>query len=231
MARFLTTGPAGTVVAHSARRSVRHHGLVFDTEGWQHEVRAQARIGVYEKHETLFVRQHLAGSERAIELGSSLGVTGSHLLSVMAPGGRLLAVEANPALVPLARRALAGHADGRAFEVRHAAVGDTDPVLIEITGRSWGSHVSTTGVPVRGTTLAALAEEVDGPFDLVSDIEGGEATFIFGAGLENCRRLVIELHAAERDGRAVSVEDMAGALERQGFRILDRRANTFAMAR
>jgi predicted O-methyltransferase YrrM len=56
------------------------------------------------------IRGLLRGSTTLVELGSSLGVTSAYIAALMAPGGHLVCVEANPRLLPglcerLARRA------------------------------------------------------------------------------------------------------------------------------
>ena len=56
--------------------------------------------GMYEGAETRMIRDHLRDSVTVVELGSSLGITASHVAAVMAPGGHLVCVEANPRLVP-----------------------------------------------------------------------------------------------------------------------------------
>ena len=55
--------------------------------------------GGYEGAETRMIRSNLQASPTVVELGSSLGVTTAHIAAVMAPGGRLVCVEANPRLI------------------------------------------------------------------------------------------------------------------------------------
>jgi hypothetical protein len=69
--------------------------------------------------------------------------------------------------------------------------------------------------------LRELAEDFPGRFQLVSDIEGSEESFLHESCsdvLERVARMVIELH----DTDAASVDDLIGRTVTLGFRIVDR---------
>src|ERR1700730_5213402 len=96
-AEVLCSAAAGRVYAVFHGHKVVHHGVAFDTHDARFRPGVEASLlwGVYEGAETRFIRAHLAGEEHVVELGASLGVTGSHTLTVMDPDGTYLAVEAN----------------------------------------------------------------------------------------------------------------------------------------
>ena len=78
--------------------------------------------GGYEGAETRMIRSMLRDSPTVVELGSSLGVTTAHIAAMMAPGGRLVCVEANPRLIPGLSERIAPHKPGLCVDVIHAAV-------------------------------------------------------------------------------------------------------------
>ena len=126
VARILTSDEAGLLIGALSGNRVRHHGLWFDVRGsdFSRQVRAQMFWGVYESAETRMVRGLLRGSTTVVELGSSLGVTSAHIASLMAPGGHLVCVEANPRLLAGLRGRLAPRAVSLRVDFVHAAVTD-----------------------------------------------------------------------------------------------------------
>jgi FkbM family methyltransferase len=192
---------------------------------------------IYEGAEIRFIRRYLAGVSFAIEVGSSLGVTSAHLASIMSDGGHLVCVEANPALTPIIEAALTRFqaAKGLHVEIVHAAVvgkADETEAVLSLSDESVGSRVDgqpavdASSVTVPATTLSALVQQSAFPeYVLVADIEGSEAGFILldPGALLTCRRIVIELHDVEVDGRYVTSASLLDSLIRHGFRVIDRR--------
>ena len=230
---LLSSRAFGRVVGALTRHRVRNRGLVFDTTGWNPRAEAMLAFRMYESAEIRFVRRFLRGTQTAIELGGSLGVAGSHLLSVMRQPGSLTCVEANGRLIPLLERALRNHASGAQVVVLHAAVADSEQVLLRVGESDLASRIAVHGVSTPGLSLAAIVASAGYlDYHLLSDIEGAEASFILGgAGLERCSRMVIELHDTVYRGRVITADDMLRALERHRFRLLDRYGNVCALAR
>jgi hypothetical protein len=225
LARFLSSRPVGLAVGTMTRHRIRNRGIAFDTTGWEPRVEAMLAFRIYESAEIRFIRSFLRGTERAIELGGGLGVSGSHLLRVMDSAGELTSVEANGELIPFLRRTLLAHAGGRLVTVIHAAVTATQSAFLEkANDSSLSSRLVPHGIAVPALSLRAIASRASfRDYALFSDIEGAEASFIFSAGgLEGCARMVIELHDTIHDGRPVTTDDMVAELQRQGFRLLDR---------
>jgi FkbM family methyltransferase len=241
-ARALTSPAAGRVIGTLTRHRVRHYGLRFDVSSpdFSPRVRAQMFWGIYEGAEVRMIRRHLAGSTAVLELGSSLGVTAAHLASVMAPGGRLVCVEANPFLADGLRDRLRQNVGDRVrVERLHVAVtaaGGT--ATLDVGGETFGSRVS--GVDGAGTvtvpamTLRQIVEQTGlVEYDLVSDVEGAEAAFLLtdASALAGCRRAVLELHSAVVDGRTVTPYDLMDAAEAVGLRVVDQHGPVVALAR
>ena len=242
VARILTSDRAGRLITALSANRVRHHGLVFDVRSsdFSPRVRAQMFWGAYEGAETRMIRDLLRGSTTVVELGSSLGVTTAHIAALMAPGGHLVCVEANPQLLPGLRERVARRAVSLRVEFIHAAVAAHcgDAVLAR-SATTVGSRLGPvrpgeTAVTVPALTLREILRRtgVSG-FDLVSDIEGAESAFLLQDPdvLRRCRRAVIELHDTTADGRAVSVFDLLEAAAAAGLRVISRHGVVVSLAR
>jgi hypothetical protein len=70
-------------------------------------------------------------------------------------------------------------------------------------------------------------------FDLVSDIEGAEGSFLIQDhdALQRCRRAVIELHDTTVDQHKVLVSDLVRATAEAGFRVVDRHGPVVGLSR
>ena len=240
--RVLASDAAGRALGALTRNRIRHQGLWFDvhSEDFSPSVRAQMFWGAYEGAETRMIRGFLRDSHTIVELGSSLGVTTAHIAAGMAPGGHLVCVEANPQLVPGLRRRLSPWGGSLQLDVIHAAVTTHDgTTLLTIASETVGSRLGrprederTLHVPA--LTLQQILDETGiTEYDLVSDIEGAEASFLMQepSALKGCRRAVMELHDTTVDGSEVSVFELIDALTAAGFEVAQRHGPVVAVAR
>jgi FkbM family methyltransferase len=241
-AKIVAGDAAGRLIGPATRYKVRHHGLEFDVrcDDFAPTVRAQMFWGAYEGAETRMVRSLLRGASTVVELGSSLGVTAAHIAAAMAPGGRLVCVEANPRLVPGLRSRMLRCNPALEVEVIHAAVASRcGTAALTVARQTTGSRLGRarpdeTTVQVPALTLRELLNRAGiGEFDLVSDIEGAEASFLLDdpGVLDRCGRAVLELHDTCADGRQVTVSDLIGATAAAGYTILRRHGPVVALAR
>lgn len=237
----------GRGVARLFRDRVPNGGVTVDTSDPRvgSRVKAQLLFGLYERAEIGFIHHYLGGDRDVVELGSSLGVTGSHILRSLPPGRRLIGVEANPHLIPVIEANLAAHAGDRDWALVHAAVSYRDgPIRLQVGAETQGSHLhlaegsannatakpgELVEVPVI-TLSSVLADHQLDRYDLVCDIEGAEIDLLDreAEALARCDRLIIELHA--RPG--VSVADLRTVLtDRHGFDVLDERGPVLVFGR
>jgi len=249
LARILMSRAAGTLIGLLSANRVRHQGVWFDVRGseFSPQVRAQMFWGSYEGGETRMIRDLLRGSTTVVELGSSLGITTTHAAALMAPGGQLVCVEANPRLLSGLRERLARRTAALHVDFIHAAVTDTcgeaafevSPATVSsclVADRPQGATARPghEAVQVPALTLREILRRtgVD-EFDLISDIEGAEAAFLLKdpGVLRRCRRAVIELHETTVDGRTASVSDLAAAATATGLRILRRHGPVIGLVR
>ena len=232
-ARVLTSDRAGRLIGPLSGYRVRHHGLWFDVRSsdFSPRVRAQMFWGAYESAETRMIRDLLRGSRAVVELGSSLGITSAHIAALMATGGHMVCVEANPRLMPGLRDRLGRRTASLRVDFVHAAVtGHCGDTVLAVSPRTVGSRLAALqqrddAVAVPALTLREILRRTDvSDFNLVCDIEGAESSFLLGdpEALRGCRRAVIELHDTVVGGCAVSVSDLATAAAAAGLRVIHR---------
>jgi FkbM family methyltransferase len=241
-ARALSSRLMGATVGLVLGHRIPNHGLVFETKDavFSPRVEAQMLWRIYESAEIRFARRYLSGARLVVELGSSLGIVSSHMLSRMAFPGRMVCLEANPAVLPALERNLRTHAGGRTFEIVHAAIAYGErSVSLRRGEETYDSRVvsnpSSDTIEVPAITLSALLARchVDSPYVLVSDIEGGEVGILLEdpGALELCDRMLVELHETTWDGRGITVEQLCARVLRCGFRVLDQRGPVFVFTR
>lgn len=253
---LIAPGPA-LLVSPLTRRSVTHRGLKISTQhpAFSRRIRARLFWNLYERAEIDFIRKYLVGAEVVVELGSSLGVTTRHIISVMAPAGSLACVEPNPAAADVLARGLLDDASPHQPKVvvlRKAIAGSCGEAMFEpavetlagalaseeITprGRSRSPGPGPAGHPVETTTLAGVIRELQMPsYALVCDIEGAEASFIMESApsiLQACSVLIIELHSTTHSGETLELETLLNTLiDRHDFKLIERRGPVVAMTR
>jgi len=249
VARLVASHAAGRVIGALSANRVRHQGVWFDVRSSDFSPRVRAGMfwGSYEGAETRMIRELLRGSTTVVELGSSLGVTTAHVAALMAAGGRLVCVEANPLLLPGLRDRLARHTASLHVDFLHAAVTDAcGEAVFDVSPSTVSSRLAAArpegvaarprgqAVRVPALTLREILRrtEVD-EFELVCDIEGAEAAFLLKDPdvLRRCRRAVIELHETTCDGRPVSVPDLAEAATATGLRVVRRHGPVVGLVR
>lgn len=199
--------------------------------------KAQLFWGFYESSERRLLARHVAGDLDVVELGSSLGVVSTFVASRLRPGRRLVGVEANDALIPLALGNIAANLPDVPVSIEHGAIHyGAETVSFEIGAESVGSRLGTgdRAVTVPAIRLSDLLRThgID-RYDLVSDIEGAEAEVLrFDAeALRGCRSIVIELHHVTEDGRDLTPDDLLGRLQALGFTLIERHGPVCALTR
>jgi FkbM family methyltransferase len=225
----LCSAPVGRLVAGATRRRPPSRGGVrvdLRHPDVPAAVHAAVLWRMYERAEIGLIHRHLPRDLDVVELGASLGVTGTHVLALIAPGRRLIAVEANPRLIGPLRRALD---DPRAVVVHAAIASVHEPTItFELHPSNLRSRLGGPGtgelVEVPSTSLGALLDEhaLD-DYALVADVEGAEAAVVLGepAALDRCRVAIIELHRTTWDGEHVTPAQLDDHLRQLGFRRVD----------
>jgi FkbM family methyltransferase len=220
---------------------VRSRGCMLDLSDPVVEPSKFAAIfwGLYERWERRFATQWLPTDVPVVELGSSLGVVSAAICHRLAPGVKLVCLEANTRLLGVLRRNLDLNGRSDAALV-HAAidyenlglntvpfVGTGDTLVACVARDGAGEEISRT------TLRAVLATHGIGDFSLVSDIEGAEAGLIAEERdtLQRCRCAVLELHNTTYRGRELAVPQLVAALEEMGLRLVAEHFPVYAFRR
>jgi FkbM family methyltransferase len=228
VARALIHPLVGAAVGRLYRdRIPDRHGCIIRTPApVTAAVKALLFWGMYESAEVRFVRRYLRRDLDVVELGSSIGVVGSHVARSLSPGRKLVCVEANPHLLAVLEQNVRLNAPAAAVSIVNAAISYDGGAQVELTlaETNLASSVGGQGgerVAVPTTSLSRLlGEQGIGEFCLISDIEGAEGGLIENdaAGLSRCAQIIIELHDSHLGGKPVSPTELAGAIEARGYR-------------
>ncbi len=143
-----------------------------------------------------------SSAPRVLDVGAHIGTFALWLLSII-PSARILSVEADPTTVKVAERnALSLRSKGFDWTVLHAAAGDRDGEILQLSteGLSMSHRIDPAGtLEVGSVSLDSLLDYLapnGGAVDLVKvDIEGSEEAFLCSSpdALARVSELVIEL--------------------------------------
>ena len=203
-------GKTGRAVALLTRNRIHSHGVVVDTTSplITDETRAGLFWGYYEAAERRAALRFLRADAPTIELGASIGFLSVLIAKHVAPQFQV-AIEANPALIPILRENLRQNGADRVEVVAAAVAYGADcaafsPVVDTASGRLAANGSTSDLVSVPTTSLRQiLTRAPPGPFALVCDIEGAEYE-LFSKEPESvrarCQLAVMELHEITREG-------------------------------
>lgn len=197
---------------------------------------------LYERAEVDAIRRHLRPGTDIVELGASLGVVSCELARRLAPGHRLVCVEANPAMIPSIRTNLSVNVPNSNVVVVNRAISYSGEEQVRLSGSSnvavriaGPEREGADDIVARTTTLGELLIDYDiSDYVLVADIEGAEGDLIARekGALARCRQLIIELHDCEVDARSYEVADLAEKLVNDhGFSLRLQRGPVFVFER
>jgi len=234
VAAAITHPVIGRTIGAVYGQRIPNRGIVVDTSSPLITPRMKGYLfwGLYESAELRFLHKYLRTDLDVIELGASIGVVSCQIRKRIAPERKLVAVEADWRLIEVLRRNLELNELARNVQILNAAVcadGGAGMAYFSVGQNNISGKLSanrngnTSEVPA--LTLDGIAERSDiREYALVSDIEGAETSFIFGAdaALAGCRQIIIELHDCEFAGEYVTVHQLREAIVRKhGFALRD----------
>ena len=189
-------------------------------------------FGKYEKEEIFLCDKYLNMDIDIGELGTSIDVVAS-IIKKNGYGKRMLCVEANPKLIDSLRKTF--DINGlQEIDLHHLAISDSnEPIYFSTRGSNeLGEIVPYSDIKVSSKSLSLLLKENNiEHYQLVSDIEGAECSFINGDGLEDCQLTIIELHKTEWNGIRYTVADLVEKLSSRGFKVLEQINYTYVFKR
>jgi FkbM family methyltransferase len=232
---------AGRIIRWACGGSLRFHGATIVTnDSIPAKNLALLWWGMYESAERRFVRDHLSPDLPVVELGAGIGAISSVIARKLRRGQCLVCVEASPVLHALLRTNLARNAAHLRVEVIEAALSDAqgstgfhvDRDNLGSRRRTGQERIGTVVPAVTLSSIVGLRHWPDG-FQLVCDIEGGEAAFLCAdpAALSTCRRMIIELHDTEVGASWISIDQLVDAAERSGFHVRARHGPNLVLER
>lgn len=219
----------GSQLSRIQSHRIRRHGVSLDLSSslLGNTTRGNMFFGFYENAERRSITRFLRPDVPVVELGSSIGFVAGLIAQQLNPGVAQVAVEANPALIPVLGHNLTLNRLTH-IQVVEAAVayqcGKT--VAFAQSGSSTSSRRTRflevpgqhTILEVQALSLSDILERagIDGPFSLVADIEGAEFEVFQHEHpdiLSRCKQVIIELHAVKDGDQALSPLDLARLIE------------------
>lgn len=158
---------------------------------------------------------------RVFDVGAHQGVVALMMAGLVGPSGHVIAVDAVPHNVRVARRNVS--ANGRPqIEVLHAAIGDRDgSVWFSEEWNGWVTAEPGGGVQVESLTIDTLTARYGAPDVLFIDVEGYEIHALRGAAqtiAEHQPDVFVEAHVGVGLQRFGTVEDVLALLP-AGYRV------------
>lgn len=194
--------------------------------------------GSYESAESRFARRWIPEGATILELGASLGIVSSVLLS--GRPRRLVSVEALERLSTIARKVVALNHPGAPWHLVIGAIAYGRPtVTFQLDPEdTMAGAVIATGSTGSGSTVEIPAVRVGDllrehgigeGFWLVCDIEGAELEVARedGGALRQAAGVILELHAVGTAG----IEDVLKAWLDLGFHVVDRKRSVVVLTR
>lgn len=205
-------------------KRLNYNGVRFDLsfEVISTEIREAIAEEWYEAHEARLIEEYLPPATDVIELGAGIGYVSCVIDSVVADERTQIAVEPNPAVIPVLKRTKQlNKADYTIYEYAYAST--TNSVALTLTDAFWTAttHTDQRDVgSIQAVSLETICEQQDlTTFSLIVDIEGAEYE-LFCTELplleKRCRLLIVEYH----DTNPYSTE-YTDELDRSAFELVD----------
>jgi FkbM family methyltransferase len=190
--------------------------------------------GIYEQKEVDFIKKYLNENDDVIELGSSIGVTGS-IISYTQTNGRYISVEADPSLIDANRKNIQLNRKTEYVLINKAIDYFNKTVSFSaskstLTGKLNRSGSDDSTITVETITLNEICETYKfNNFTLVCDIEGAEVTILLNDknAIQKCEKMIIELHDTEYNGKTYLIPDLVDLIVANNFKILDQNRSVF----
>lgn len=187
------------------------------------KLRQQMKSGRYEGAEAQAVMTHVTTGDRVLELGAGVGYLAA-LAARETDAAGVLAVEANPALIPVIRANLDANGAAPARLELGAVIGATpeagQEVTFHVAGAFWASSLKSRGGPKeRKVSVPALGLDTllaaHDPHVLIADVEGAERDMFASPLPKGLRHIILEMHPNEYP--TATIGKIFRRLDRQGF--------------
>ena len=210
IASLLTHNVIGKLIGWVMRDQIPAFGLRIGTQdpAVSAHVKAKLFFGIYESAERRFVSKYLPIDVHVVEFGSSLGVLTCLIRKRLPENLKVVAVEANPNLVPILKNNLAVNGCVNNVFIEAAAVSYQpgcqalfQQSVHSTDGRLAPNSLADGSVAVPAIKLSDILRtyRLD-DFSLVCDIEGAEWEIFENdlSSLEKAKVIIIELHKSAK---------------------------------
>ncbi len=230
IAKLLQISFIGKIIRILMNNSIKYKGLIISTRSKEISNSAVSSLffNMYESCEIRFIQKYLNRNIESIEIGSSIGVTGSMIGSISSE--RIILIEANNTLIPILKQNANANIDN--YEIVNAVIDYSDKrekTLFRIgetniSGQLSENNISSKNIEIPITTLSIIKSQykID-KYNLICDIEGAEVgLFIEENSIFNdCDVLIIELHKTIYKNRGYTINDIKDMILKKGFKLID----------
>jgi FkbM family methyltransferase len=216
---------ASMPLATERSRRVWPHNFVMSLRESDWMERYPQHSGRYYQDDLIcLLLNELRPGETFVDIGANLGFVTLTAASRVGPDGKVIAIEANPALTERLGRTVEQNGIAN-VEIIHTALGDRDGVVSLLTdGHHGTSHIDPArgeehGVPLRRGD--DLLQKVRGPVFIKIDVEGAEQLVL--AGLPEMRarpdvRWLVEISASQLARFSTIPESVFELMKRDGYK-------------
>ena len=230
IAKLLQISFIGKIIRILMNNSIKYKGLIISTRSKEISNSAVSSLffNMYESCEIRFIQKYLNRNIESIEIGSSIGVTGSMIGSISSE--RIILIEDNNTLIPILKQNANANIDN--YEIVNAVIDYSDKrekTLFRIgetniSGQLSENNISSKNIEIPITTLSIIKSQykID-KYNLICDIEGAEVgLFIEENSIFNdCDVLIIELHKTIYKNRGYTINDIKDMILKKGFKLID----------
>jgi FkbM family methyltransferase len=239
IAQLITSDWIGNFVRWFCNGTLKKYGLLFDVKNPLISSSYVAHLfwGIYESGEIRFIKKYFNDAELdVIELGGSLGIVSSVIMSQKNAHKKGIIIEANPQLIPLIEKNIALNKlqNTHILNLALPLYPDTNEIYFEIGETTTTSKITDTPnkrtITVPCKSLSTIIKENNiGNFALISDIEGAEIGLLLHdkAAFEKAQLLIIETHNITLGSTTYTVEMMKKTITGFGYDLLDEHGPVF----
>lgn len=189
--------------------------------------------GSYEECERRMVVKACREKDHVIEMGTSIGIVSSIISNLIGDEGKLVTIEADKALVGVARETLCANSNAVVihgfglplWSTEGLQVSRFDNNLGSLGGRAVIEHRTAVESDSRIWSLHRICEQHDiDPTVLVCDIEGSESVLLeheFDPP-KSLKHIIIEIHPSLLPEGENSVENICANIQRAGYKLKER---------
>lgn len=231
--RFLLSRISGRLVQTFFKKTLL--GAKFDFRLVDPISAAKIYFGIWESAEIRLAKKYISKNDVVLELGSSVGVMLSTIVSNVLIK-KYIAVEASPTAIKILDKVIKNLGNQDIFLVQ-AAISYSNEDFVNFSETSFtGSRLSylTKGSSseciqkCQAVTLSDLLQKeniLNTEYVLVTDIEGAEADIFVNdkVALECCKKIICELDETEK----YSVKEQMAEIEKCGFALKEYYGNVF----